>query len=503
MKKTLLSIAALAATALTGMADEYTLVFDGNEDLFGLKRQPTIKADELEFVPEIKFSEAGIDCSITNTAETGSGFALVDAGGTNSGVYVYSGMKAETFMDPEITLTVPNGKITGAKLYLTGVSLLTLEIDFNGKMIESEKQGDLFCWSWNDAEGPETLTMKWQNKFSARYIHSIELTYTPDLGGKLESGISFAQTSYEAIIGENFTSPKLLNPNNLSIAWTSSDEKVATVDETGNVTLVGGGKTVIMAATEGNEEFAAGNAKYELAVIPSASNIKELLEYAPNVYDRVKVNFPATVAFCSLSTVFVTDSENNAACFDDIRNKNNTSASTTNMYKVGQVIPAGWIATNATMYESVIWEGIPAKPTETAEVTYEKVESVTPADADRVVTLMNVKFESRTAEGNTKAFGTTPDGTRYEFQDTYNTASKPAGTYDVTGVVRYSKRGSSEYFFIAPISYAESSTTAAEITEADGAGARYYNLQGAEVANPQAGTYVKVINGKGTKVIKK
>ena len=59
------------------------------------------------------------------------------------------------------------------------------------------------------------------------------------------------------------------------------------------------------------------------------------------------------------------------------------------------------------------------------------------------------------------------------------------------------------YFYIAPISYTDSDTSAAEMTEAENGKARYYNLQGAEVANPQAGTYVKVINGKSTKVIKK
>ncbi|MDE5850104.1 MAG: Ig-like domain-containing protein [Muribaculaceae bacterium] len=386
---------------------------------------------------------------------------------------------------------------------MSGSALSSLDIPFNGKAIEAQSEDALWSWEWSYPEGAETVSCTWTNSYYARYIHSIEVVYSPDLGGKQECGLSFAAKNYEAIIGETFTSPTLINPNKLSVAWTSTDEKVATVDNAGKVTLVGGGKTVITATTEGNEEFAAGNAKYELEVIPTASSIKELLEYAPNVYDRVKVNFPATVAFCNLSTSFVVDSENNAACFDDIRNKNNTSASTTNMYKVGQVIPAGWIATNATMYESIIWEGIPAKPTETAEVTYEKVESVTPADADRVVTLMNVKFETRTAEGNTKAYGTTPDGTSYEFQNTYNAPSKGAGTYDVTGVVRYSKRGSTVYFYIAPISYTDSDTSAAEMTEAENGKARYYNLQGAEIANPQAGTYVKVINGKSTKVIKK
>lgn len=43
--------------------------------------------------------------------------------------------------------------------------------------------------------------------------------------------------------------------------------------------------------------------------------------------------------------------------------------------------------------------------------------------------------------------------------------------------------------------------TGVEAIEAAEAGARYFNLQGAEVVNPEAGVYVKVLNGKATKVI--
>ena len=44
---------------------------------------------------------------------------------------------------------------------------------------------------------------------------------------------------------------------------------------------------------------------------------------------------------------------------------------------------------------------------------------------------------------------------------------------------------------------------AVETVGADDAEVRYFNLQGAEIANPAAGIYVKVANGKSTKVIVK
>ncbi|MDE5555936.1 MAG: hypothetical protein K2J10_12250, partial [Muribaculaceae bacterium] len=73
MKKTLLSLAAVAFTAITSFANDYTLVFDGENDINGLTRQTTIDANSLEFVPEFSFSEEGIDFSIKKISETGNG----------------------------------------------------------------------------------------------------------------------------------------------------------------------------------------------------------------------------------------------------------------------------------------------------------------------------------------------------------------------------------------------------------------------------------------------
>lgn len=112
MKKTLLSIAAIAASVMTGWSNEYTFVFDGNNDLGGLTRQTTTNPDELTFSEVLSLNE---EVSVKNTATTGMGFALVNTGGTNSGILVYASMAKDTSMTPEITMTVPNGKITEAK----------------------------------------------------------------------------------------------------------------------------------------------------------------------------------------------------------------------------------------------------------------------------------------------------------------------------------------------------------------------------------------------------
>lgn len=86
-------------------------------------------------------------------------------------------------------------------------------------------------------------------------------------------GLSFAQATYEATLGQTFDAPKVDNPNTVSpIVYASSDENVATVDaETGVVTLVGRGTTTISATYAGDEEnYNAQTVSYELIVTDPA-----------------------------------------------------------------------------------------------------------------------------------------------------------------------------------------------------------------------------------------
>ena len=192
--------------------------------------------------------------------------------------------------------------------------------------------------------------------------------------------------------------------------------------------------------------------RYELTVIPVANDIKDLMKVAPEVYDKVLVNFPMTVTFCNYANAFVIDKEGNASYIRNTKNDGSTSQTTTNLYKPGDVIPAGWVATNASVNEP-FWTGVPGDVTEKVELVYPVVEKVTEEDCDRVVILKDVTFTSRTpGEANT-ANGTTPDGTSYKFDNPYETKVMPAGTYDVTCVVRYMQKGETIYFYLNPLAY--------------------------------------------------
>ena len=85
--------------------------------------------------------------------------------------------------------------------------------------------------------------------------------------------LSFNTTSYEATLGQTFTTPTLTNESEVTVSYRSSEPSVAEVNpETGDVTLVGEGTTVITASFPGNDTYNSASASYTLNVTdPSAT----------------------------------------------------------------------------------------------------------------------------------------------------------------------------------------------------------------------------------------
>ncbi len=498
MKKFLLSLAAVSMTASMALADHTIFDFMGSEDAYGLTRQTDPK--NYEGTTELTAEQDGVTMTLKSEpaslfGRTGTGFSLVKFGVNREGLGLYCSTLTMSF-------TVPNGTITGAQVVINGYNVPTMELDINGKLYEGTDISNVdYCYTWSDEAGAETITLSMPAVFDWRYIHTVDLTYQRDLGGKKPADLSFSATSAEVVMDDIKGLPELSNPNNLPVTWTSSNEEIATVDAEGKLDLKAPGTVVITATTPGNDEFGDGNAKYTLTVIGVATSIADLEIMAPVYGNKVKVNFPMIVTFGNGNYAFVKDAEDNATMVYDARNDGST-AETPTIYSAGDVIPAGWIATNQNLYESPDWKGLPADGTEKVQVVYPEVEKVTPADNDRVVILKQVTFETRTPSDYQKAYGTTPDGGAYQFEDTYAIGGQPAGCYDVTCVVRYAKMSGTVYFWLAPIKYEIYKESAVESVETEES-ARYFNLQGLEVANPTEGLYIKVTNGKSEKVILK
>ncbi len=79
--------------------------------------------------------------------------------------------------------------------------------------------------------------------------------------------LSYSVSDFTAKLGQENELPTLENPNELEVAYSSSNEEVATIDAEGVVKLVATGTTTIKATTEETDQFYAGEASYILTVI--------------------------------------------------------------------------------------------------------------------------------------------------------------------------------------------------------------------------------------------
>ena len=90
----------------------------------------------------------------------------------------------------------------------------------------------------------------------------------PTPAAKTDVTVAFASDTASATMGQEFESPvATITPSGKTLKYSSSDTAVATVNEdTGVVTLVAAGETVITAAFAGDDEYNAGSDSYTLTV---------------------------------------------------------------------------------------------------------------------------------------------------------------------------------------------------------------------------------------------
>lgn len=90
---------------------------------------------------------------------------------------------------------------------------------------------------------------------------------TGTVSGAGIASISFPQAVYGATIGEVFESPvAVTSPSGLALTYESSNPAVATVNNSGVVTLVATGSTIIKAKFAGNSSYQATSGQYTLNV---------------------------------------------------------------------------------------------------------------------------------------------------------------------------------------------------------------------------------------------
>lgn len=237
----------------------------------------------------------GAETTVTYTVASTSSVTSTDAPSGTTATYksTYTNQKFQLTNGKTMTLTLSGyagKKITGLKLSMrsnksSGAGYLDAKIGTKTlASLGSSEQGVPFN-QWYDNKNyttnytnvtaevtptevnNEDIVITIGATTKSLYCQSFTLTYE-EVSGKPSADLSFNEKNYSATLGKTFNAPKLNNPYSVNVSYTSSDEKVATVDaSTGAVTLVSSGTTTITADyNDDNGDYAHTYASYKLYV---------------------------------------------------------------------------------------------------------------------------------------------------------------------------------------------------------------------------------------------
>ena len=123
------------------------------------------------------------------------------------------------------------------------------------------------------ANGETTITASFAG--NSDYLEQ-EVSYTLTVTGfsKNAAGIAFAESEVNITYGDEFEEPALTNPNNLTVAYTSTNGAVAQVNEnTGAITIVKAGSATITATFTENEDYLGAVVSYTINVAKAAASL--------------------------------------------------------------------------------------------------------------------------------------------------------------------------------------------------------------------------------------
>ena len=223
------------------------------------------------------------------------------------------------------------------------------------------------------AQGDNTRNTLYYNKnnniFSCYSNAQQPIALYKNTNGKQLAGLAYATTKYLTKLGDAFTTPTLTNPNSLTVTYSSSDNNVATVDNTGTVTIKAAGVVVITAAFAGDASYLEGSAKYTLCVtehagteadpysVADARRVIDVMETATDVYATGVVSEIVTAYNASYGNITYNISVDGTTTADQLQAYNGKSYSGANFtsaddIKVGdEVVVKGNLKKYNTTYE--------------------------------------------------------------------------------------------------------------------------------------------------------
>jgi hypothetical protein len=157
-------------------------------------------------------------------------------------------------------------------------------------------------WSWADGDtimsegvGDYTYKANYNPTYATNYnsLSGVDLTVKV---GKGDGTISFAKTEVESTIGVEPPYVHFENTGNGVVTFTSDKEDVATVDEDGDLTIIGVGETTITASVvdSATYQYATKSVSYKLIVNKRSTSIK-------TVPTASEITYGQTLAYSTLS----------------------------------------------------------------------------------------------------------------------------------------------------------------------------------------------------------
>ena len=440
MKKTLLSLMAVAACAFGLAAEEVTFDFAANS--YGMTPVDSNTKDD------------------PATADVNEEYPDAGKSFTFEGVTITLGEKARYWTAAANTFRVNNGQ-----QFTLSVEGTITSVKFEGSNTAyfSTAEGTYENSTWTGSASEIVFENKGANgKTGTVQVKKMIVTYE---GGtvdqRAEAGLKFAEASVVAILGDPFTAPEFTKATTAAVTFASTKEDVATVDAgTGAVTLVGPGTTTISANAEANADYRAGSASYVLKVIAVETYVKAtevtdgesyLIVYETSVATPLTSNY----GYLKVSEGIAADGklraeESCAFTFKAVAGTENYNIMADDYY---YYMTGNYNSFNRSTEEQA----------EGAEWTIS-------VDAAGLVTITN----------------TYNDKTLY-----YDSEYKSYGAYAEKTDTR-----------MLPTLYKKDDASGIQAVEADAsAPVEYYNLQGIRVSEPTNGLYIRRQGNKATKVL--
>ena len=163
------------------------------------------------------------------------------------------------------------------------------------------------------AAGSTTITATFAgndnyNAAADSYILSV------DKADAVEVELSFASETAMATYGDaSVVAPALNNPSQLPLVWTSSNENVAMVNASGDITVVGAGQAVIYASFAGNDKFLTKTVYFTLTVNKCPVSVTFATSSETATLGEAYVSPKATVKPAGMTLVYASSDPNVAS----------------------------------------------------------------------------------------------------------------------------------------------------------------------------------------------